>query len=131
MSPPVRAVAEGALVMAATLVVLMLGVVMISSMSTGTLLTERFFWGYALAGGLVLALGAAAAGGLAARRLPSGSARTLPALAGPLSVVSLVAVPSLFGKDWGAGVLYLVVTLVGSVAGVFGSARFTTRGGRS
>ncbi|GAA4066081.1 hypothetical protein [Actinomadura miaoliensis] len=131
MNSPVRAVVEGALVMVVTLVVLMLGVVVISSLSTGTLLSGRFFWGYALVGGLVLALGAAAAGGLAARRLPPSGRRRVLAPAGPLLVVSLLAVPSLFGDDWIGGAFYLVLTLAGSVAGVFGSARFTTRGERS
>ncbi|GLZ09950.1 hypothetical protein Acsp04_01850 [Actinomadura sp. NBRC 104425] len=120
-----RAVALGAVVMAATLVVLMIGVVVISFFPAETLLSEGFFWGYTVAGGLVLALGAAVGGALAA-----GRARPLLGPVGPLAVVSLVAVPSLFGEDWVAGIFYLVATLVGSVAGAFGSARFGTRGGR-
>lgn len=125
-----RAIALGAVVMAATLVVLMIGVVVISFFPADTLLSEAFFWGYALTGGLVLALGAAVAGALAAGRLPSGPVRPLLAPVGPLAVVSLVAVPALFGEDWAAGVLYLALTLAGSLAGAFGSARYGARGGR-
>ncbi|TDC73517.1 hypothetical protein [Actinomadura sp. 7K507] len=129
--PELRAVAEGALVMAGTLVLLMLGVVVAGLLPANIVLGSGFFWTATVAGGLVLLLGAAVAGGLAVRRLRApGWARPPLALAGPVGVVALLAVPTWAGGEPAAGSLYLGATLVGGVAGALISPRLGAARGR-
>ncbi|MEO3822535.1 hypothetical protein [Actinomadura sp. B10D3] len=131
MRPELRAVGEGALVMAGTLVLLMLGVVVVGVLPADAVLGSGFFWTATVVGGVVLLLGAAVAGGLAVRRL-SGAAwvRSALALAGPVGVVALLAVPTWAGGERAAGSLYLGATLCGGVAGVLISPRLGAARGR-
>lgn len=131
VKPELRAVAEGALVMAGTLVLLMLGVVVVGMLPADTVLGSGFFWTATVVGGLVLLLGAAAAGGLTVRRLRTpGWARPALALVGPVSVVALLAVPTWAGGERAAGSLYLGATLFGGVAGALISPRLGSARGR-
>ncbi|WP_030172687.1 hypothetical protein [Spirillospora albida] len=131
MKPGLRAVAEGALTMVGTLLLLMLGVVMAGLLPADTVLSEGFFWTATMVGALVLMLGGAAAAGLAVRRLDaSGPVRYGVPLIGPAAVVALVAVPAWAGGEHAAGLLYLGSTLLGALAGIPLAPRIAAARGR-
>ncbi|RAY14431.1 hypothetical protein DPM19_15860 [Actinomadura craniellae] len=124
MNRPVRAAVESGFVMAAALLVIGFVSVVVAVGSPKTVAGDSFVWTSALAVIMLLLGFGGVAGALAARRLPG--RRRLPlALVGPLTVMTLAAIPAAIDGDWAGVLLYEAGTLAGTAGGVlfFGGRR--------